>query len=115
MGERINLIAIGIALAMFTTMGFFVGNGCGGKRSDDRWRPQIISYQVQIDSMQCLVDTALAHLDLEYAKKNRVIIKEKIKYITEFKEHEKMSYLLLDTTGRVNYFNRWVRKRTGQD
>lgn len=115
MGERLNLKVIGILLAMFTLMGFFVGNGCGGQRSDNRWRPQIESYQCQIDSMQALVDTALARLDLEYAKKQRVIIKEKIKYITEFKEHEKMSYLLLDTTGRVSYFRGWVRKRTGQD
>lgn len=107
-----KLISIGVMLAMFTLMGFFVGNGCGNARSDDNWKPQVISYKKQIDSMQIVVDTALAKLDREFVKNQRVIIRTKIEYIVKQQEDEKKQYFALDTAGRVEHFRGRVRDIT---
>lgn len=110
MGQTIKAIIFCIVLVV---VGGLIGRFFAGKLADAFWMPQVVSYRAQIDSMQVVVDSVLAELDMEYAKNQRVIVKTKIKYIEKAQEDDKNDYFALDTLGRVEHFRGRVRKIAG--
>ena len=110
MGKSTGLIAILIGMVLAVITGILVGKDIGENKANEHWRPTVVSYQHEIDSLHCRIDSALAEIDFAYAAKQRTIVKTKYKYIIQQQEHEKEQYFSLDTTGRVAYFRDRVLK-----
>jgi len=108
-----TLITAIILLSVSLLFGFFTGMGCGKQSMERLYLPEIESYQCQIDSIKLRLDSALAHIDLQYVPKDRIIVRTKYEYIIQNQENEKHEYFALDTSGRVAYFRQRVRERTG--
>lgn len=104
-----SIIIIAILAIIIGWLGSKLIDTC---KTIDHFKVERVSYQVQIDSMQCVIDTAMARYDREYAKNAKVIIRNRIKYIIQNTGNEKQFYFTLDPTGRVAYFSKWVRERS---
>lgn len=112
MGETTKLIGIGAIVAI---VAFLIGSYFQNKKNQRVFRPQVESYKAQIDSLRFRVDTLLAHIDPDFAEKERIVYRTKIKYIIQKQENEKQEYFALDTSGRVAYFRERVRARMRKD
>lgn len=108
---KTKLIIIGVIILI---VGLIVGALIAHGQNNRKYRPQIISYQAQIDSLRFRLDTALMHIDFDYVPEERIIVQTKYKYIIKKIENEKHKYFALDTSDRVKYFRDRVRARTGQ-